>query len=134
MKNVELCRWLVWEVLESDKIVAVDSIDGSIVENIKTRMGSLPMFSPSDFLKSLGKTAYAIHLKMTKTQEVIDKIIDREISSPTPLTEIKAYLRILRNDMEVVNFVMNFVRVHYNVANPGRPLCFKDIERLLATK
>lgn len=132
MNNVELCRWLVWEILESGELPDVPSVNGNIVEEIKSRMNDLPMFSPSGFLKSLGKTAYAIHLKMTKTQEAIDKIIDREIRSHIPLPEVKAYLRNLGSDMKVVNFVMNFVRVHYDVANLSRPLCFKDIELLLA--
>ena len=131
MNNVELCRWLVWEVLESGELPDVHSVDGDIVEEIKSRMNDLPMFSPSSFLKSLGKTAYAIHLKMTKTQEVIDKMTSREIRSHIPLPEIKAYLRNLDSDMKVVVFVMNFVRVHYDVTG-SRPLCFKDIELLLS--
>lgn len=136
MNNVELCRWLVWEILESDELAlaAVNSIDGGTVEDIKARMEQLPMFSPSDFLKSLGKTFNSISLKVAKTGDVVEKMTSGKINSQIPLPEIKAYLRNLLNDMKVVNFMMNFVRVHYDVVNLGRPLCFKDIERLLATK
>lgn len=133
MNNVQLCRWLIWEVLELDELPDAHSVDGDIVEEIKSRMNDLPMFSPYDFLKSLGKTAYAIHLKMTKTQEAIDKINAREVRSHIPLPEIKAYLRNLGSDIKVVDFVMNFVRVHYGVENLSRPLCFKDIELLLSS-
>lgn len=136
MNNVELCRWLVWEILESmaDELVAVHSIDAGVVEDIKARMNELPMFSPSDFLKSLGRTFNAVALKVAKTEDAVEKMTSGKINSQIPLPEIKAYLRSLLNDMKVVDFVMNFVRVHYDVVNLGRPLCFKDIERLLATK
>lgn len=135
MNNVELCRWLVWEILESNELAlaAVDSIDEGAVDNIKARMEELPMFSPSDFLKSLGKTFNSISLKVAKTEDAINKMTSGKINSHIPLPEIKAYLRLLLNDMKVVNFMMNFVRVHYDVVNIGRPLCFKDIERLLTS-
>ena len=133
MNNVELCRWLAWEVLELDELPAVQSVDGDIVEEMKERMNDLPMFSPSRFLKSLCKTANAIYLKMTKAERAIDKITSGEISSDIPLPEIRAYLRNLTSDINIVNFVMNFVRIHYDVNDLSRPLCFKDIERLLSS-
>lgn len=133
MSNVELCRWLVAEILELDELPDAHNVDKDIVEEITTRMNDLPMFSPSGFLKSLGKTARAIQLKMAKTREVIDKINAREISSNITLPEIRAYLRNLDSDMKIVCFVMNFVRHHYDVAGLSRPLCFKDIEHLLSS-
>lgn len=133
MNNVELCRWLVWEVLESGELPDVHKVDGDIVEEIKTRMEELPMFSPSDFLKSLGKTFNSISLKVAKTEDAVEKITSGKINSQIPLPEIKAYLRNLGSDIKVVDFVMNFVRVHYDVANLSRPLCFKDIELLLSS-